>query len=80
MAQIEIDLANEEAVAFDRVFWRFVTAEMEDLSDPDVRLDAFRTGLGERRVVTFGDRYQAEAFERHWRLAFEPHTESALQP
>ncbi len=68
MTQIEIDLPPEEADAFDQVFWRFVHAELYDEEEADVRLDAFRIGSIERRVVTFGDRYQADAFERHWRL------------
>jgi hypothetical protein len=68
MAQFEIDLPSERVTLFDEAFWRFVSAELFDDNDPDVRLDAYTVGPCERRVVTFGDTYQAAAFERHWRL------------
>jgi hypothetical protein len=69
MTQFEISVPACVAVAFDEVFWRFVQAELADQPDPDVRLDAYSCGDLERRVATFGDQYQAAAFERHWAAA-----------
>ncbi len=62
MIHFEIDLPIKDAAAFDEGFWRFVQGRLINEVDPDVRMDAYRVGDLERRIVMFEHRDHAAAF------------------